>query len=143
MSALKLLAKDSDDLMIIAAVLQDAILRVLDISYHKASRSLTLRLWRYRNEGPGHERILTALRFDDVMDVKVREINRSDPEALLVLLAAKFSHGAVAPGGEILLQFAGGGELQLTVEAVEVILSDVSEPLKTDKVPIHPDFTDA
>ena len=143
MNALKLLAKDSDDLTIIAAALQDAILRVLDISYHKASRSLTLRLWRYRNEGPGHERILTALRFDDVMDVKVRDIDRSDPEALLVLLGAKFTPGEVAPGGEILLQFAGGGELQLTVEAIETILSDISEPHKTDKVPIHPDFTDA
>ena len=141
MTALKLLAKDSDDLVVIAAALQDAILRVADISYHKSSRSVSLRLWRYRNEGVGQERILTALRFDDVMDVKVRDIERSDPEALLVLLDAKFTAGEVAPSGEILLQFAGGGELQLTVEAVEVILSDVSDPLKTDKVPIHPDFS--
>ena len=96
MSALKLLAKDSDDLMVVAAALQDAILRVQDIKYNKASRSLTLRLWRYRNEGAGQERILTALRFDDVMDVKVRGILRDDPEALLVFLHANFTAGDIA-----------------------------------------------
>ncbi|MEP6342875.1 MAG: DUF2948 family protein [Maricaulaceae bacterium] len=142
MTALKLLAKDSDDLGIVAAALQDSILRIADISYNKTSRSLSLRLWRYRNEGIEQERVLTALRFDDIMDVKVRDIERSDPEALLVFLDAKFTKGKVAPGGEILLQFAGGGELQLSVEAIEVILSDVSEPKKTDKVPIHPEFSD-
>lgn len=139
MAALKLLAKDADDLAIVAAALQDAILRVGDIAYAKTSRSVSLRLWRYRNESESSERVLTGLRFDDVLDIKARGIDRSDPEALLVLLDASFTAGDIAPSGTVLLQFAGGGELRLSVEAVEAICADVSDPKPTDKVPMHPD----
>jgi len=140
MTALKWLAKDADDLGIVAAALQDAILRVGEISYSSASRSVSLRLWRYRNESQSSERVLTGLRFDDVMDIKARGIDRSDPEALLVLLDIQFVPDQIHPlGGQIRLHFAGGGELRLIAEAIETICADISEPTSTDKVPLHPD----
>ena len=140
MSALKWLAKDADDLGIVAAALQDAILRVGEISYAAQARSVSLRLWRYSHERQASERTLTGLRFDDVMSIKARGIDRSDPEALLVLLDVHFTPDSEnPPGGVIALQFAGGGELRLTAEAIEIICADISEPKPTDKVPLHPD----
>jgi hypothetical protein len=138
MSALKLLAKDRDDLAIISAALQDSILRVGDFSVSKSSRSLSLRLWRFRNESDKNERILTGLRFDGVMDVKSRGIERSDPEAMVVLLNIDFTADDIPPGGLISLNFAGGGEMHINAEAIEVICADISDPKPTDKVPLHP-----
>jgi len=138
MSALKLLAKDADDLVVIAAALQDSILRVSDITVSPASLSVSLRLWRYRNESDKNERILTGLRFDGVLDVKARGIDRSNPDAMIVLLNIDFTPDDTPPGGLINLQFAGGGEMQLKVEAIEVICADISDPRPTDKVPLHP-----
>ena len=141
MTGLKWLAKDVDDLQIIASVLQDAILRVADISYSPVSRSLSLRFWRFRNESRTPERILTGLRLDDVLNVQVRGIERSDPEALLVFLDMRFTPDETKIGGEMNLYFAGGGELRLKVEAIELICADVSDPQPTDKVPLHPDIS--
>jgi len=138
MSALKLLAKDADDLKVIAAALQDAIMRIRDITVSRSSRSLSLRLWRFRNESDKNERVLTGLRLDGVLDVKARGIDRSDPDAMIVLLNIDFKADDTPPGGQINLQFAGGGEMQLTAEAIEIICADISDPKPTDKIPIHP-----
>jgi len=43
---LRLLAEDADDLQIISAALQDAILRPIDIVWEKAARRLTVTLSR-------------------------------------------------------------------------------------------------
>lgn len=138
MTALKWLAKDTDDLGVVAAALQDAILRVADIAYAPSARSLSLRLWRFRNESERSERVLTGLRFDDVLGVQARGIDRSDPEAMLVLLDVSFTSDETPPGGVMTLQFSGDGELRITVEALEVICADVSDPKPTDKIPLHP-----
>ena len=44
---LRLLAEDADDLHIISAALQDAILRPVDIVWEPSSRRLTLKLSRF------------------------------------------------------------------------------------------------
>ena len=139
MAGLKLLAQDKEDLDVIAAALQDSILRVSDVAYASQSRSLSLRLWRFRHEDRDAERVLTGVRFDGVMGVQTRGIDRSDPESLLVLLNLDFVADSTPPGGRISLQFAWAGELRLSVEAVEVICADVSESKPTDKIPLHPD----
>jgi len=138
MSALKLLAKDADDLTIIAAALQDSIMRVRDILVSKSGHNASLRLWRFRNESDKNERVLTGLRFDGVLDVKTRGIERSDPDAMVVLLNIDFTADETPPGGIITLQFAGGGEIRLAVEAIEMICADISDPKPTDKIPLHP-----
>ena len=138
MTALKWLAKDADDLGVVAAALQDAILRVADITFAPSKRSLSVRLCRFRNESARSERVLTGLRFDDVLSVQARGIDRSDPEAMLVLLDVNFTPDDSPPGGVITLLFSGNGEVRMSIEAIEVICADVSDPKPTDKVPLHP-----
>ena len=45
----------------------------------------------------------------------------------------------LAIGGLLFVIFAGGGELKLKVECIDLILADHGEPRATDKTPIHPD----
>ncbi len=135
---LRLKAQSVDDLAVFSAALQDAILRVGEISYSAKAHSFTLRLSRYRHEAGGKQRVLTGLRFDGVMSVSSKGIVRDDPEALAVLIALNFEPEQNEPGGVIHLIFAGDGEIQLTVECIDAVLVDVSEPRATQSEPLHP-----
>jgi hypothetical protein len=137
---LKLLAHDADDLRVVSAALQDAVLKVGDIRYEPAARRLTVAVNRFRWERGerSRERVRSALQFGDVLDVKARRIRREARDAVLELLAITFEPaGEEDPGGVVMLAFAGGGDLRLQVEAVEVLLSDISAPWPTPRAPRH------
>lgn len=137
---LKIRAETSEDLTIASSTLQDAILRVGEIQYDKKARSITFRVTRFKHESEDKtERVLSGLRIDSVLGLKSRGIDRSDPEAMAVLLAVEFQAGDTAPEGELHFTFAGGGEIRVHVECVDIMLSDMDAPRKTDKHPLHPD----
>jgi len=138
MTKLRLRAESQADLDIIAAAVQDAILRVGEIIYDLRGRSLTLRMTRFQHEEAVAARAQSGLRFDGVMNVRTRGIDRSDSEAMAVLLNIVFEM-TDKPAGTITLIFAGGGELQAEVEALDVILADVTDARETDKLPLHPE----
>ena len=138
MSKLRLKAETQADLEIIAAAVQDAILRVGEINYDLRGRSLTLRMTRFQHESDKAARAQSGLRFDGVLGVRTRGIDRSDPEAMAVLLNIVFNE-TDKPAGAISLIFAGGGELQADVECLDVTLADVTDARQTDKLPLHPE----
>lgn len=133
---LRLLAQDPEDLAVISAALQDAILRVGDIAFEQSARQLTLTLNRYRWEQGGGERVRTGLQFAGVQKVQTRRVRRATPEAVLELLALAFTPGE-APGGVVTLSFAGGADLRVQVECVEAVMADVSPPWPTPRKPSH------
>ena len=51
--------------------------------------------------------------------------------------AVRFEPGDNAPGGRVRLAFAGGGDVELTVECVDAALADVSAPWPTSSMPAH------
>jgi hypothetical protein len=137
---LRLRAEDADDLRVISAALQDAVLKVGDIRWEPSARRLTLAVNRFRWEGGerSRERVRSALQFGDVIEVKARRIRREARDAVLELLAITFEPaGEEDPGGVVTLAFAGDGDLRLHVEAVEVLLSDLSAPWPTPRAPRH------
>jgi len=137
MTRLRLRAETQADLEVIAAAVQDAILRVGEITYNMRAMSLTLRMSRFRHEEDKGARAQSGLRFDGVLNVKTRGIDRSDPEAMAVLLNLEYEE-TDPPGGILKLIFAGGGELHAQVEMLDVILADVTDARTTDKLPMHP-----
>jgi len=52
------------------------------------------------------------------------------------ILAVSFEAGE-APGGVVTIRCAGGGDIRATVECVDVILADVSQPWPTRRRPSH------
>lgn len=135
---LRLLAEDAEDLAVIAAAVQDAVGKIGDIQYEPSARRVTLALNRFRWEAGGRsgERVRAGLQFGGVLATQARKLRREVPEAVVELLTIEFQPGE-APGGTILLSFAGGGDLRLEVECIDAALADLSEPWPARRKPKH------
>ena len=137
---LKLLAQDVEDLAVISAALQDAVAKIGDIRWDASARTLTLACNRFRWESGTKkgQRIRSALQLGDVTGVQARKLRRDAKGAVVELLSVAFEPGE-APGGAVLLTFAGGGDLKVSVDCLDVILADVSEAWSTPRRPGHAD----
>lgn len=138
MPDLKLLALDSEDLEVISATTQDAVIRVGDMGFAKSDHRFALLMNRFAWEEPGKkgQRRRTALHFDRVNDAKVTGIDTTAVDGVLELLAIRFTP-TEAPAGTIDLDFAGGGTVRLTVECLEARLQDLGAAWAAKLTPEH------
>jgi hypothetical protein len=138
--SLRLHALDSEDLALISAHLQDALVRVGDIAFLSGKRRFALvgsRFdWAAELEGR-LERCRSGLHFEGVQRVRCNRVSRDQPDAILDLLAVTFEPGPEPPGGVIRLTFAGGAAICLDVECVEAQLCDIGPRWKTAARPTH------
>jgi hypothetical protein len=140
---LRLFTEEAEDLKIIAAAVQDAVVKAGNLKYEQKHRRFGLELNRYRWEtaptrkGEPGERVRALLAFDGVLSVKTRAITKADPELILSLLSVEFTPDAEPPGGKVTLLFAGDGEIVLTVEALDASLIDSDYVWPTRHVPSH------
>jgi hypothetical protein len=138
---LRLMAEDTADLDIIGAAVQDAIVRVGEISLDKKARRFTVMLNRFRWEAAGekgpYERIRAALSFEGVLGVKSRRVRQETDEAVASLLSIGFIPEEEPPGGVVRLLLAGGGEIAVDVECLDVVLIDTGPTWPTPRRPDH------
>ena len=141
---LRLAAMDAEDLSVISAHVQDAVLKVGDMTYLPRERRFVAAMNRFiweKADGKrrDYERRRAALTFDRVKAVKLSRIDRSRPQAVLELLAVNFgaSDGGDGPDGAVTLVFAGGGAVRLEVEVIEVRLADLGTAWATAAKPAH------
>jgi hypothetical protein len=136
---LRLLAQDADDLSVISAALQDAVLKVGDLVYEPGARRFTVALNRFRWEMSDRLRVRTALQFAGVLEAKSRRVRRDAPDAVLELLAVTFEGSSEPedPSGVVTLAFAGDADVRLRVEALDVVLADVSGSWPARATPRH------
>jgi hypothetical protein len=138
---LNLGAFDAEDLSVISALVQDAVLPVSEIRWQKSARRLGLLVNRLRREVPRRgavERVQSVLVIEGVEAVSSQGIARDDRDLVLSVLAIAFEPGE-APGGAVVLTLAGDGALRAEVEALEVTLKDVTRPYTapSGKMPDH------
>jgi hypothetical protein len=138
MDLLKLVALDPDDLAVVSAHLQDAVVRVGDIAYIPAERRFALAARRFDWEATEPRRRLTGLHFERVSGVRVRGIDQSDKEAVLNLLAVAYEP-TEAPSGTATLIFAEGGAIQVDLECIEMQMKDLGPVWSADSRPNHED----
>ena len=126
MELLKHAALDQDDLAIVSAHLQDAIVRVGDLAYLSAEQRFALVARRFDWEAAAGDvqRRLTGLHFERVRHVRTRGVERSNPDALLNLLAITFKE-TQAPSGMATLLFSNGAAVQLELECIETRMKDL------------------
>jgi hypothetical protein len=142
MSELKLVALDEDDLKVISAHIQDAVLKVGDIAYDAAGRHFVLAMNRFAWEVKPrwfrrrHERRRSVLHFARVLSVKSAGLDLQRKEDVLSLLAVRFET-TDAPAGMVELLFAGNATIRLEVECIETRLSDLGPAWETGSRPIH------
>ena len=127
---LRLLAEDEEDLKIVSAHIQDAVMRVGDMVYLPKSRRFAALLNRFCWEGCAEERIgervRAGLHFDGVLKVQAQNVRQDDPNAVVELLALKFTPNDDI-GGTVDLLLAGGGRVRLEIEYIEAALRDLTE----------------
>lgn len=144
---LKLVALDRDDVAVVSAHVQDALVRVGDILWQPHEHRFVMALSRFdwiaaagakldRGQKPDYRRCRTALRFDRVLSCKCRGIEPSDKEARLNLLAVEFAERDT-PAGTITMTFSGSGVIRLEVECLEAELADLGEILAAETCPNH------
>jgi hypothetical protein len=134
---LKLRAEDTEDLAVLSACLQDALISVRDLAYDSAERSFMLVANRFRWEKGGtasRERVLCGVTFSDVGGVAYRGFRRSDEDRILSLLAIR---PALDAGGMIHLDFAGGAEIRLRAAHIRCYAGDLGDPWPTPWRPDH------
>lgn len=124
----RLVALDADDLSVISAHVQDAVVSVDDVIWRQDEKRLVVGMqrpdWDQALRGvDNHQRLISALRFDRVLACKSRDIDLA-AGATLSLIGIEF-HPSEPPGGSALLMFAEGGALRLDVECLECELADL------------------
>ena len=145
MSQLKLVALDEQDLSVVSAHAQDAVMKVGDLSWRAAERRFVAAVNRFVWENrPGifrrsNERRRSALHFEAVRGVRTTGISRDRPDDVLSLLAIRFEPGADAPAGTVELTFSGGAAIRLDVDYIEARLADLGAAWETASRPVHRD----
>ena len=86
------------------------------------------------------ERVQSVLVIEDVMGVQTQGVDPKDKDTVLSLLAIGFDAGEDGTG-HVVLTLAGDGAVRVAVEALEVVLKDVTRPYvaPSRKKPVHPE----
>lgn len=136
---LRLIAFDVEDLQVVSAHLQDALVRVGDMAWLPEQDRFVLGLSRFdwmAADGGQCERAVASLQFDRVRTVRQNGVPQREPNAVLSLLAVSFEPGD-APAGHVLLTFSGGAALRLDVECLEAHLRDLGPRWTAKSRPGH------
>ncbi len=146
-SGLKLIALDSEDLAVVSAHLQDAVINVAEMAYLKAERRFAAIANRFdwnealagsRSRRKPFTRRRTGLRFERVLGAQLANIDLSDKKQMLNVLAISFEPTA-APEGFVTIACAGGAAIRLHVECLEAEMKDLGAAWATKFKPEHPD----
>lgn len=151
MTQLKLIAFDVEDLNVVSAHLQDAVVRVGDMALLPRDKRFAAVLSRFDwarlivgetgSANSDHElaRLRTALRFERVLAARTTSIDHSRPDDVLALLAVSFEgRGPDDPSGTVTLTFSGKAAVQLDVECLEAELKDLGPGWAAASCPVHP-----
>jgi len=138
MSRLKLAATDAEDLEVLSARLQDAVLKLKNVSWQPRKRRFAAVVNRLQWESGGKTRVRAGLHFDGVLKVQSHKVKLGADEAVVSLLAVRFtSNDGEDPGGVIELVLAGGGAFRLTVECIDAELADMTSAWAARGKPDH------
>lgn len=141
MTDLKLLALDTEDLAVLSAHVQDAVVRTVDMGYARGDRRFALLMNRYdwSEDKPRSKGIRkrAGLHFDRVESVAYAGFDPAAPEGVLELLALTFTPSPDGVSGVVEITFAGGGTVRLTVEVLEARLADLGAAWAAAAKPVH------
>tara|TARA_B100001989_G_scaffold141212_1_gene100319 strand:- start:92 stop:535 length:444 start_codon:yes stop_codon:yes gene_type:complete len=139
---LKLIARSVEDLRVVSAHLQDAIVNINDIANLKKNKILLLQLNRFMWEDVEkgvfrkNKRIRTILKFENVIKVKSKNIVLAGKDKFLDFLTIETSQ-MINNNFEMKILFAGGSIIKITAEVIEVTLDDQGEAWDTKNKPKH------
>jgi hypothetical protein len=142
---LKLVALDTDDMEVVSAHVQDALVKVADMFWKPREHRFVIAMNRFDwisaveakpDSKADYRRCRTALRFERALACKTRNLDQGSKDAQLYLLAVEFAE-TDSPAGTVTLTFSGGGVIRLDVECLEAELADLGEVTTAALCPDH------
>jgi hypothetical protein len=138
---LRLLAQDAEDLAVLSAHMQDAVIRAGDMAFLPKSRRFALAGCRFdwlAAEAGRKERCHVGLHFEGVLAAASTGFDPGRHDDVLNLLSIEFTPSD-APSGDVLLTFSAGAAVRLRVECLEAQLRDLGPRWQTKMRPGHAD----
>ena len=145
---LRLKALDSDDLAVMSSLTQDAVFPASEMRWDRKARRFALLLNRFRWEDAPNakigkrsvERVQAVMSIEDVMSVKSQGVQAGDADTIMSLLSVSFEPSTDGMG-RVLMTLSGDGAIAIEVEALEIMLADVTRPYiaPSKSVPQHGD----
>ena len=140
---LKLRAEDTDDLAVISACLQDALVAVRDLAFVPQDHTFLMVANRFRWEQASrpasgeteYQRTLCGLTFSTVESVSYHGFRRSEGARILSLLSIR--PGRDSEQDKVLLEFSEGATIRLVVGRILCHAQDLGEPWPTPWQPRH------
>ena len=139
---LKLIARTLEDLRVISAHLQDAIVSTKDIAHLKSNRIFLMQLNRFMWEDiekgvfRKNKRIRTFLKFDNVLKVSSKNVKQKNTSRFLDFLTIE-SNLLDDKSYEINLIFSGDSIIKVNSEVIDVTLDDQGLPWESKTTPKH------
>ena len=139
---LKLIAHSEEDLRVISAHLQDAIVSTKDIAHLKSNRIFLMQLNRFMWEDiekgvfRKNKRIRTFLKFDNVLKVSSKNVKQKNTSRFLDFLTIE-SNLLPDKSYEIKLIFSGDSVIKIKAEVIDVTLDDQGSPWESKTQPKH------
>lgn len=136
---LHLLAFDDEDLAVIAAHLQDAIVRIADMTFAQRERRFAFLASRFdwtAAESKTMQRRTAGVHFEHVLKVQHSGFEQKERDAVLNLLSIVFEPADV-PAGKVTLLFSAGAAIRLDVECLDAQMNDIGAGWRTRKRPAH------
>jgi hypothetical protein len=138
---LRLLAKDLEDLQILVAHLQDALMPLTTMVYDRSSKTFTLLANRHCWEHPPqvhegqdlHHRVHSGVCFREVQGVHHKGFHHHGPVRQLNFLTALHK----AQENYLHLVFSAGHEIRLAIDKIHCHLGDIDYPWPTRNKPMH------
>jgi hypothetical protein len=132
---IRLRAESPEDLVVLSALVQDAVAETSEIAWARRHRRFVLLVNRFRwedvpaaeRQGRPFERVRALLAIDDVLAARSSGVDPKERDLVVSLLSLAFVPGEDG-GGTLRLLLAGDGEIALDVEALGVSLTDVTRP---------------
>jgi hypothetical protein len=156
---IRLMAKDAEDLAVVASCLQDALVPLAEMRFLKDENRFVMLVNRFRWEqadpqktdgkgngggdanfadaAAGNQRINSGLCIDRVTAVRSRGIDREKAAKFLSLMTVGLANPDQGGANTLNLVFSGGGVIQLEIEGPSIFLQDFGEAWPTQWRPDH------
>ena len=143
---LRLRASTPEDLKVLSALVQDAVLPVSEVTWSRRALRFAALINRFRWEdhkaakaaGRPFERVRSMLIVNGALSAASNGVDARDMDLVLSILSLEFEPGEEG-AGRLRIVLAGDGEIALEVECIEVTLTDVTRPYAapSGKAPDH------
>ncbi len=139
---LKLIARTEEDLRVVSAHLQDAIVNVSDIANLKKNKIFLMQMNRFMWEDVEkgvfrkNKRIRTIIKIENVINVHAKNIIQSKKDKFLDFLTIE-TNRMPDNNYEMKIVFAGDSIIKIISEVIEVTLDDQGEAWDTKNMPKH------